>query len=58
MEYMALPRATALSEVVWSQKDDKDFDDFRSRLLHIRKLYDAKGYNYAKHIFETVEKKP
>lgn len=58
MEYMALPRATALSEVVWSQKEDKDFEDFKSRLNHMRKLYDAKGYNYAKHVFDTAENTP
>jgi hexosaminidase len=58
MEYMALPRATALSEVVWSQKEDKDFEDFKSRLNHMRKMYDAKGYNYAKHVFDTAENTP
>lgn len=58
MEYMALPRATALSEVVWSQKEDKDFEDFKSRLNHMRKMYDAKGYNYAKHVFEAAENTP
>ena len=58
MEYMALPRATALSEVVWSQKEDKDFEDFKSRLNHLRKMYDAKGYNYAKHVFEEAENTP
>lgn len=58
MEYMALPRATALSEVVWSQKEDKDFEDFKSRLTHMRKLYEVKGYNYAKHVFDTTENTP
>lgn len=58
MEYMALPRATALSEVVWSQKEDKDFEDFKSRLNHMRKLYETKGYNYAKHVFDTTENTP
>lgn len=58
MEYMALPRATALSEVVWSQKEDKDFEDFKSRLNHMRKLYETKGYNYAKHVFDIAENTP
>lgn len=58
MEYMALPRATALSEVVWSQKEDMDFEDFKSRLNHMRKLYETKGYNYAKHVFEATENTP
>lgn len=54
LEYMALPRATALSEVVWSPKDHKDFDDFKVRLQHMQDLYNAKGYNYAKHLSDSV----
>lgn len=49
VEYNVLPRMTALSEVVWSSKKNKDWEDFRVRLQHIVKRYDALGYNYAKH---------
>jgi len=32
VEYMAFPRMLALSEVLWSQPQDKDYADFRRRL--------------------------
>jgi len=49
VEYNVLPRMTALSEVVWSSKKNRDWEDFHKRLQHIVKRYDALGYNYAKH---------
>ena len=53
VEYMILPRMTALSEVVWSSKENRDFEDFKSRLNTMKNRYDAMGLNYAKHVFET-----
>ena len=53
VEYMILPRMTALSEVVWSPKEAKDWDDFKSRLNTMKDRYEAMGLNYAKHVFET-----
>lgn len=32
LEYMALPRGTALAEVVWSQPEQRDYQDFLQRL--------------------------
>ena len=58
VEYMILPRMTALSEVVWSPKEAKDWDDFKSRLNTLRNRYDAMGLNYAKHVFETKQETP
>jgi len=49
VEYKVLPRMTALSEVVWSSKKNRDWEDFHRRLQHIVKRYDALGYNYAKY---------
>ncbi|WP_242091935.1 beta-N-acetylhexosaminidase [Aestuariivivens sediminicola] len=51
-EYMILPRMTALAEVVWSPKEQKDWDDFYTRLQHFTHIYDAMGLNYAKHSIE------
>ncbi|MEO6527701.1 MAG: family 20 glycosylhydrolase [Gemmatimonadaceae bacterium] len=43
VEYMAFPRALALSEVVWTPKEFRNWDSFRRRLLpHVLKL-DALG---------------
>jgi hexosaminidase len=49
VEYNVLPRMTALSEVVWSSKENRDWKDFYNRLQHIVKRYDTLGYTYAKH---------
>lgn len=54
VEYMILPRMTALSEIVWTPKDDKNWEDFDTRLQHITERYDAMGLNYAKH---SIKKK-
>lgn len=50
VEYMVLPRMAALAESAWSY-DRRDYSDFLIRMRNLRKLYDACGYNYAKHIF-------
>lgn len=49
VEYMVLPRLTALSEVVWSSKGSRDWNDFNKRLKHLTKRYDALSLNYGKH---------
>ena len=49
VEYNVLPRMTALSEVVWSTKKNRNWEDFHKRLKQMVKRYDALGYNYAKH---------
>lgn len=54
VEYMVLPRLTALSEVVWSTYETKDWGDFQTRLIHLAKRYEALGFNYAKHSLEIT----
>ena len=44
--YMLLPRLDAISEVQWCRSDQKDFEDFKTRLPHMLKLYDQMGVNY------------
>jgi hexosaminidase len=51
-EYMILPRMSALSEVVWSAKESKDWDNFELRLDNFRSRYEVLGLNFAKHVFE------
>ncbi len=51
LEYMMLPRLSAMSEVLWSQKDARDWESFKDRLLVQLDRYDAKGYNYAQSAF-------
>ena len=52
VEYMELPRMAALCEVQWCEAGNKDFEDFKQRLLPMFDLYKVKEYNYAKHILD------
>jgi hexosaminidase len=46
VEYMAFPRMLALSEVLWSPKEDRDYADFQRRLwAHLPRL-DRQDVNY------------
>jgi hexosaminidase len=39
VEFMAFPRVSAMSEVVWTPKDRKDYADFSARLaVHLKRL--------------------
>jgi hexosaminidase len=47
VEYMLLPRLLALSEVAWTQKDNKDFKNFsETRVARHLSMLDAMGYDY------------
>ena len=46
VEYMLLPRLSALSEVVWSPKEKRDWEDFRKRLEAQVKRYEQMKWNY------------
>lgn len=46
VEYMAFPRLLALSEVVWSQPEARDWPGFQRRLLRQLEHMDARGIGY------------
>lgn len=48
VEYMIFPRLTALSEVLWSNKASRNWDDFNKRLLTQFKRYDLWNVTYNK----------
>ncbi|WP_293300819.1 beta-N-acetylhexosaminidase [Pedobacter sp. UBA4863] len=48
VEYMLFPRMDALSEIQWSQKEQKNFPDFLNRLKTQFKRYDLMGITYSK----------
>ena len=50
-EYMAMPRMAALSEVVWSSKENRDWNDFRTRLELIKPRLKALDINYSEGTF-------
>ena len=56
VEYMAFPRAIALSEVVWSKKENKNYEDFIKRLPFFLKYFQQKKVNYANHIYDIEGK--
>ncbi|MBN1155055.1 family 20 glycosylhydrolase [candidate division KSB1 bacterium] len=47
-EYLFIPRMDALAEVLWTQKEKRDWNDFSRRLLHQFDRYDQWGINYAR----------
>ena len=56
VEYMAYPRAVALSEVLWSSPEHKNFPDFINRLEQYQKRLDLLEVNYANHIYSVKGK--
>jgi hexosaminidase len=57
LEYMILPRMTALSEVLWTPKENKNWDNFNVRLQSQFRAYEQKGLHYCPGNF-TVNIKP
>ncbi|WP_299335612.1 family 20 glycosylhydrolase [uncultured Psychroserpens sp.] len=52
VEYMAFPRMLAMSEVVWSKNETKNYTDFTKRVEHFNTRLDALDINYANHLYE------
>lgn len=48
IEYMLFPRLDALSEILWSPKQQKNYPDFLKRLKTQFKRYDFMGITYSK----------
>lgn len=54
VEYMAFPRAMALSEVYWSPEKLRNFSDFFTRCqTHFKRLEYA-GINYSKSVYDPI----
>ncbi len=56
VEYMVFPRLAALSEVLWSPKEARDWGDFSRRMQTQYKRYDSLGINYALSAFQVQSK--
>jgi hexosaminidase len=52
IEYMIFPRLSALSEVLWSPIEKKNYADFEKRLQTQFKRYDLWNVNYSKAYFD------
>ena len=53
VEYMIFPRLDALSEILWSPKESKNYPDFLRRLKSQFKRYDLMGITYSKRYLEN-----
>ena len=52
VEYMIFPRMSALSEVLWSPKEKRNFPDFEKKLQTQFKRYDLWRANYSKAYYD------
>jgi len=52
-EYMVFPRISALSEVVWSGEEHKDWASFKARIPRQLERYSYKGINYSTSIYNA-----
>ena len=52
VEYMSVPRMTALSEIVWSKRKDRNLEEFKKRLKFFRYFLDNGDINYRKNDFK------
>jgi hexosaminidase len=57
VEYMVLPRMLALAEVVWSPKENRNWESFNERVQSQFRVFDQKGLQYSKGNFK-VDIKP
>ncbi|WP_223034691.1 glycoside hydrolase family 20 protein [Hanstruepera marina] len=53
VEYMVFPRILAMSEVAWSNSENKNYEDFVNRVEEFNKRLDALDVNYANHLYEV-----
>ncbi len=52
VEYMIFPRLCALAEVVWTPEQNKNWNDFRNRLVRHFDYFDYRNVNYSMALFE------
>lgn len=55
VEYMILPRMSALSEVLWSPISTRNYSSFKQKILKQRKRYELWGMNYHKFTFQALD---
>ncbi len=53
VEYMAFPRMLAMSEVVWTNPENKNYDNFVNKVEHFNKRLEVLDINYANHLYEV-----
>ncbi len=56
LEYQLFPRMSALSEVLWSKKEGRDWAEFQPRLLRQFERYHLWQAQYSRAVFDGVNK--
>ncbi|WP_439185124.1 glycoside hydrolase family 20 protein [Carboxylicivirga taeanensis] len=51
MQYMTFPRMAAMAEVLWTNKENRSWDDFSKRIGTMTQTYDKMGLNYARSMY-------
>ncbi len=51
LEYLIMPRLSAVAEAAWTPQEKRDYTDFRNRVRALKPMLDAAGWNYAPHEF-------
>ncbi len=51
LEYLMMPRLSAVAEAAWTPQECRDYTDFRNRIRTLKPMLDAAGWNYAPHEF-------
>lgn len=46
VEYMLFPRLPGVAEIGWTKREDRDWDDYKVRLAHQARRWDAMDVNY------------
>ncbi|HRW96058.1 MAG TPA: family 20 glycosylhydrolase [Bacteroidales bacterium] len=54
LEYMILPRLSALAEVLWSPKEIRDWGFFSRRMVRQYQRYEEQGLNYALSAYQVT----
>jgi len=52
VEYMMFPRVLAMSEILWSHSEQRNYNDFVGRVENFHKRLKALNINYANHLYE------
>jgi hexosaminidase len=53
VEYQAIPRLAAIAEVGWTPQEMRNYSDFAKRMPSLWRIYDTRGYNYARHMADV-----
>ena len=48
IEYLVFPRLPGVAEIGWSQRDKRNWDDYKTRLANQSQRWDVMGINYYK----------